>query len=96
MKDEFNSRTQALAASGNKLAADIADVATDAGALARDFGERNFDKAREGLSSAQRALTDGAWQAQGAAQGYVRRHSWQAVGAAAVAGLMLGWVIARS
>jgi ElaB/YqjD/DUF883 family membrane-anchored ribosome-binding protein len=96
MKDEFDSKGRALAASGSKLATDIAEVATDAGAFARDFGERNFDKAKEALSGAHVALADRAWRAEDAARGYVRRNSWQALGVAALGGLILGLVIARS
>lgn len=51
--------------------------------------------AKQGLAEGSAHVRRGARHALSAGDGYVREQPWQAVGYAAAAGLMLGFIVAR-
>jgi ElaB/YqjD/DUF883 family membrane-anchored ribosome-binding protein len=94
MKQE-QTGAQALIDSGNKLSQDLRDTAGEAGDLLKGYGKDKLQEAREALTEAHAAATDGAKQLQGVADEFVHAHPWKAVGAAAAAGLIVGLLVAR-
>jgi len=95
MNNELNTGTRALEASRDRLAKDIADVAGDASDVLKNFSERKLDSAKGALSQAQAAVTDSAREFSSVANEYVHEHPWKAMGAAAVAGVVLGLLLSR-
>ena len=95
--------------SKEKLVADLKVVVADAEELLRATASQAGEKvvaareriqaslatAKVKLSDAERALLEKSKLAAKAADEYVRDNPWQAVGAAAVAGLVLGVLISR-
>jgi ElaB/YqjD/DUF883 family membrane-anchored ribosome-binding protein len=90
----------------NKLVEDLGTLVADAEALLRattgDASEAARERIRETLASAkvqlaeaEAALVDQTREAARAADEYVQRHPWQAVGMGALAGLVLGLLIGR-
>ena len=92
-------------ATAEKLAADLRLVISDAEALLRATAGQAGEtiaaaraKVQESLDSARielGALGDEYAQQMRAVDGYVRGHPWQAVGIAALAGIVLGLLISR-
>jgi ElaB/YqjD/DUF883 family membrane-anchored ribosome-binding protein len=95
--------------SKEKLVADLKVVVADAEELLRATASQAGEKvsaareriqaslaaAKVKLTDAERALLEKSKLAARAADDYVRENPWQAVGAAAVAGLVLGILISR-
>ena len=92
-----------------KLVADLKVVVSDAEELLRATASQAGEKvsaareriqaslatAKVKLTEAERALLEKTKEAARATDDYVREHPWQAVGVAAVAGLVLGILISR-
>ena len=92
-----------------KLVADLKVVVADAEELlratasqagekvsaARERIQASLASAKVKLTEAERALLDKTKQAAKATDEYVHEHPWQAVGVAAVIGLLLGALITR-
>ena len=91
-----NANAADLAASTEKLARDIAAIAAEAGELFRDAGGRNVRAAQDALVQAGHAIRSGTSDFTDAAGGCVRAHPFKSIGGAAVAGLVLGLLLARS
>ncbi len=75
--------------------ADAAHSASREYALARRNIQGAFDDAISRLDDARRAVKMGARDAADATDGYVRRNPWQALGTAAAAGLVIGFLLRR-
>lgn len=54
-----------------------------------------LDATRDSLAQVEKLVMDGARDAAAAADRYVQRNPWQAVGAGALAGIALGMLIGR-
>jgi ElaB/YqjD/DUF883 family membrane-anchored ribosome-binding protein len=94
MKTEPTTQGTALAGR-DKLSADIAAVAGEAGELLKEYSEEKLLRARHVLTDAQSAVAGRATELRAVAGDYVHAHPWRAVGAAGVAGLVLGLLLAR-
>jgi len=79
----------ALQASRDRLANDITEVAHEAGDVFKDLAARKLQDAGGVLQDAKGAVAGGARDLAGAANQYVHQHPWQAMGAAAVVGMVL-------
>jgi ElaB/YqjD/DUF883 family membrane-anchored ribosome-binding protein len=105
----MNTETASNDVSKEKLVADLKVVVADAEELlratasqagekvsaARERIQASLANAKVKLSEAERALLEKSKQAAKATDEYVRENPWQAVGVAAVAGLVLGVLISR-
>jgi ElaB/YqjD/DUF883 family membrane-anchored ribosome-binding protein len=72
-----------------------AGIAGEKVAAARERAEASVRSARERLSSAQEEVIAHTREAAAHADDYVRRNPWQAVGIAALAGLVVGLIASR-
>jgi ElaB/YqjD/DUF883 family membrane-anchored ribosome-binding protein len=72
-----------------------AGIAGEKVAAARERAEASVRGARERLSSAQEEVIAHTREAAAHADEYVRRNPWQAVGIAALAGLVVGLIASR-
>jgi ElaB/YqjD/DUF883 family membrane-anchored ribosome-binding protein len=86
----------------NNLIADVQDLLGRLSHVADPEIARLRAKVSQGVAAAQKTLSDGtahvqrhAKRAISAGDGYVRDQPWQAVGIAAVAGLVVGFLVAR-
>jgi ElaB/YqjD/DUF883 family membrane-anchored ribosome-binding protein len=84
------------------LIADVQDLLSRVGHLADPEIAQLRARVEQGLATAKQALVDGSNQAQrrarhalSAGDDYVRDQPWQAVGIAAAAGLLVGYLVAR-
>jgi len=75
--------------------AEVAHSASREYALARRNIQGAFDDAISRLDEARRSVKMSARDAADATDGYVRRNPWQALGAAATAGLVVGFLLRR-
>jgi ElaB/YqjD/DUF883 family membrane-anchored ribosome-binding protein len=105
----MNTQTASNDVSKEKLVADLKLVVADAEELLRATASQAGEKvsaareriqaslatAKVKLSDAERALLEKSKLAAKATDEYVRDNPWQAVGVAAVAGLVLGVLISR-
>lgn len=105
----MNAQTAANEVSKEKLVADLKVVVADAEELlrataaqagekvsaARDRIQASLATAKIKLADAERVLLEKSKLAARATDEYVRDNPWQAVGVAAVAGLVLGILISR-
>ena len=105
----MNARSASNDVSKEKLVADLKVVVADAEELLRATASQAGEKvsaareriqaslatAKVKLSDAERALLEKSKLAAKATDEYVRDNPWQAVGVAAVAGLVLGVLISR-
>lgn len=87
--------TPDLDASREKIAADLAAAAAEAADPLRNVSARNLRRVQVALADARTALRESSNDAVSGAGDYVRAHPLQAIGAAVVAGMVLGVVIAR-
>lgn len=87
--------TSGLAASRDKLARDIAAIASEASDLLKDAGGRNLQRAQDALHVAQAAIRSGTGDVAEAAVEYVHAHPLKSIGAAAAVGLIAGLLLAR-
>jgi ElaB/YqjD/DUF883 family membrane-anchored ribosome-binding protein len=95
MSQSQTHETSGLQAGGQKLAQDIAAVATEAADVLHGAGKRGLGRAQDALAEARSALRDGSRDATGATRAYVQAHPMQTIGVAAAAGLVLGLLLAR-
>lgn len=86
----------------SNLIADIEDVLGRAAHVAdvdvsklRDSLRHKLDAAKAGLSKGGRTITKAASATANAADDYVHSSPWQAMGIAAVAGVAVGYLLAR-
>ena len=105
----MNTQTASNDVSKEKLVADLKVVVADAEELLRATASQAGEKvsaareriqaslatAKVKLTDAEHALLEKSKQAAKATDEYVRDNPWQAVGVAAVAGLVLGVLISR-
>lgn len=84
-----------LAEGKDKLAKAVGGAVDDAAEVLKDFGARNLQTARQTLAHAQEIVADGAKHYASATDGYVRANPWTALGGAAAAGLLIGFLLAR-
>jgi ElaB/YqjD/DUF883 family membrane-anchored ribosome-binding protein len=86
----------------NNLIADVQDLLSQLSHVADPQIARLRSKVTQGLVAAKKTLSEGtdnvqrhAKSAMRAGDGYVREQPWQAVGIAAAAGLVVGFLVAR-
>jgi len=94
MKTDANAQSQALTGR-DRLAAGLAAVAGEAGELLNQFSDQKLQRARKTLTEVRSKIAGGANEFSAVAREYVHAHPWRAIGAAGVAGLVLGLLIAR-
>lgn len=90
-----NEHRELQADNSEKLARDVAALASEAGELLLDLGNQKLKGAREGLTEARSAVAGRAHELSAVGNEYVHSHPWRAVGIAAFAGLLAGLVLAR-
>ena len=91
MADDFNA---AMVDSADLLKA-AAEVAADGATVAQAKIEEKLGSAQAGLARMSRAAADKARQTAATADGYVRASPWTAIGVAAAAGMVIGFLAAR-
>jgi ElaB/YqjD/DUF883 family membrane-anchored ribosome-binding protein len=86
----------------NNLIADVQDLLSRLAHVADPEIARLRSKVSQGLAAAKKTVADGtdhvqqqAKRAMSAGDGYVRDQPWQAIGIAAAAGLVVGFLVAR-
>lgn len=98
MESDVMKSPEGLQRRTDKVARSIEGTAADAGEMMRDVGNRvgaKMQNARQSLTQAQTAVTDGARQAAEFTDEYVRMNPWKSLGIAAAAGLLIGILMAR-
>jgi ElaB/YqjD/DUF883 family membrane-anchored ribosome-binding protein len=95
MKHTLSTAVAGLETDGARLAQGIADAAGSAADLLQDAGEKNLARAQVALSGARTAIRRRGGEMADATSGYVDAHPWQALGLAAVAGLLAGVALSR-
>jgi ElaB/YqjD/DUF883 family membrane-anchored ribosome-binding protein len=98
MESDVMKSPEGLQRRTDKVARSIEGTAADAGEMARDMGNRvgaKVQNARQSLTQAQTAVSDGARQAAEFTDEYVRMNPWKSLGIAAAAGLLIGILMAR-
>ena len=91
MADDFSA---AMASSAELLKA-AADVSGEGVAVAQAKVEEKLGSARASLAGASQAVGDKARQAAAAADNYAHASPWTAIGLAAAAGVLIGFLAAR-
>jgi len=94
-KDKLVADLKVVVADAEELLRATASQAGEKVAVARERIQASLATAKVKLSEAERALLEKTKQAAKATDDYVRDNPWQAVGIAAVAGLVLGILISR-
>jgi ElaB/YqjD/DUF883 family membrane-anchored ribosome-binding protein len=82
----------------DKMARGIESAASEAGEMVKDVGNRIGNKlqdAKTTFAQAQTTVTDTARQAAQYTDDYVRMNPWKSLGIAAIAGLLVGVLLAR-
>jgi ElaB/YqjD/DUF883 family membrane-anchored ribosome-binding protein len=87
--------TPDLQASRDKLAQDIAAVASEAADLLKDLSSRGLGRAQAALDEAREAMRSGSSDVAGVTRAYVQANPLQTLGLAAAAGLVLGLLFTR-
>ena len=98
MESDLMKSPEGLQRRTDKVARGIEGTASDAGEMVRDVGNKigaRMQTARQQLTQAQSAVTDGAKQAAEFTDEYVRMNPWKSLGIAAAAGLLIGILMAR-
>ena len=95
MKQAHTDDMSSLKASRDKLAQDIAAVAAEAADLLQGASKHGLGRAQDALDEARSALRDGGNEVAVATRAYVHSHPLQTLGIAAVAGLVIGLLVAR-
>ena len=95
MKQSHPDATSSLQASGDKLAQDIAAVATEAADLIHGASKRGIGRAQDALAEARSELRDRSQRLTGSTRTYVQERPLQTLGLAAAAGLVIGLLLAR-
>ena len=73
----------------------VAHVADEDVTQLRSGIQARIDSARDTLATSSKRISEGARQAAGATDQYVRRSPWQAVGVAALAGAAVAYLFSR-
>jgi ElaB/YqjD/DUF883 family membrane-anchored ribosome-binding protein len=98
MESDVMKSPEGLQRRTDKMARSIEGTAAEAGEMVRDAGNRigaKMQNARQSLTQAQTAVSDGARQAAEFTDEYVRMNPWKSLGIAAAAGLLIGILMAR-
>jgi ElaB/YqjD/DUF883 family membrane-anchored ribosome-binding protein len=98
MESDVMKSPEGLQRRTDKMARSIEGTAAEAGEMVRDAGNRigaKVQNARQSLTQAQTAVSDGARQAAEFTDEYVRMNPWKSLGIAAAAGLLIGILMAR-
>jgi ElaB/YqjD/DUF883 family membrane-anchored ribosome-binding protein len=98
MESDVMKSPEGLQRRSEKMARSIEGTAAEAGEMVRDAGNRigaKMQNARQSLTQAQTAVSDGARQAAEFTDEYVRMNPWKSLGIAAAAGLLIGILMAR-
>ena len=82
-------------ADGEDLLKAAADVSSEGFALAREKFAEKLGSARARLASATQAAVGTARRTAAATDGYVHASPWTAIGVAAAAGILIGFLAAR-
>jgi len=94
-KDKLVADLKVVVADAEELLRATASAAGEKAAVARERIQASLATAKVKLGEAERALLEKTKEAAKATDDYVRDNPWQAVGIAAVAGLVLGILISR-
>jgi len=94
-REQLAADLKAVIADAEELLKATAGAAGERIAAARARAEETVRAAKEKLSGLDEEIIDRAKDAARATDDYVREHPWGAVGVAAVAGLLIGILIAR-
>lgn len=94
-REQLAADMKAVIADAEELLRATAGATGDRIAAARARAEQTVRNAREKLATLDDAVIDQAKAAARSADDYVHRNPWGAVGIAAVAGLLVGVMIAR-
>ena len=94
-KDKLVSDLKVVVADAEELLRATASQAGEKAAVARERIQASLATAKVKLGEAEQALREKTKEAARATDDYVRDNPWQAVGIAAVAGLVLGILISR-
>ena len=98
MESDVMKSPEGLQRRSDKVARSIEGTAADAGEMVRDVGNKigaRMQTARQQLTQAQSAVSDGARQAAEFTDEYVRMNPWKSLGIAAAAGLLIGILMSR-
>lgn len=98
MESDVMKSPEGLQRRTDKMARSIEGTAAEAGEMVREAGNRvgaKMQNARQSLTQAQTAVSDGARQAAEFTDEYVRMNPWKSLGIAAAAGLLIGILMAR-
>ena len=98
MESDVMKSPEGLQRRTDKMARSIEGTAAEAGEMVRDAGNRigaKMQNARQSLTQAQTAVSDGARQAAEFTDEYVRMNPWKSLGIAAAAGLLIGILMTR-
>ena len=74
---------------------DIGGMVSDATDRVKNFGAQKLESAKATLGQARTVVTDGAKQYADFTDDYVHANPWKALGVAAAAGMLLGFLLAR-
>ena len=94
-KDKLVADLKVVVADAEELLRATASQAGEKVAVARERIQASLATAKVKLGEAERALLEKTKEAARATDDYVRENPWQAVGIAAVSGLVLGILISR-
>lgn len=94
-RDQLLTDMKAVIADAEELLKATAGATGERIGAARARAEETLKSARNRLSELDDEIVGHAKDAAKAVDGYVRHHPWEAVGVAAVAGLLVGALIAR-
>ena len=94
-KDKLVADLKVVVADAEELLRATASQAGEKVAVARERIQASLATAKVKLNEAERALLDKTKEAARATDDYVRENPWQAVGIAAVGGMVLGILISR-
>jgi ElaB/YqjD/DUF883 family membrane-anchored ribosome-binding protein len=95
MKTEPTNAAQDLQATREKIADNLAAATEGATKFVKDLGARSLHDAREALSDARVAVSDGGEEVAGMARAFVRDHPIKALSIAVAAGLLAGVLLTR-
>jgi ElaB/YqjD/DUF883 family membrane-anchored ribosome-binding protein len=94
-KEKLVADLKVVVADAEELLRATASQAGEKAAVARERTQASLATAKVKLGEAERALLEKTREAAKVTDDYVRENPWQAVGIAAVAGLVLGILISR-
>lgn len=94
-KEKLVADLKVVVADAEELLRATASAAGEKAAVARERIQASLATAKVKLGEAERALLEKTKEAARVTDDYVRDNPWQAVGIAAVAGLVLGILISR-